>query len=106
MFGDTLVGIILAVIVWAVTTRLTQGYAQPSIFVWRRDRLARSIWYTVVAAAITLLPILAIEFDLLNGAPSYEFDLMPLLVLGVVWVAMMRSAAITSIEKPRAPVDW
>jgi hypothetical protein len=63
-------------------------------------------WIYLLAAVIIILPVLAIGYDLLNGAPLYEYDLVPLLILGIVWVAMLRAAAITrsEIEETRAPL--
>jgi len=106
--GDLIVGIVLAAIVYGLTKSFTKGYTRPSLFAWRPDRLTRSIGFTLLAVIIILLPMLAIGWDFYNGAPPYEYVLIPLLILGIVWAAMLRAAAITQSgsEEPRAPIDW
>jgi hypothetical protein len=103
LFGDLIVGVLLAIGVYRLTQRLMQHYARPGLFVWRGDR--KSVLITLLAVVVGVLPGLTVAYDYLHSAPSYEWVMLPLVILGAVWVAMMRALAITRDERQETVPD-
>lgn len=105
MFSGILLAIYLSPVVLGLTWAVTRTPNRPSLFAWRRDRPIRSWVWTIVAAVFITLPVLAIVGDLSRAPPWYEYELLPLLALGIAWVLVVRAAAVAAPSRGQGAVQ-
>ena len=101
IFGGPVMGVLLGFGIVSLMKSLSKGTTRLDWLSWRHDRMWRSAVWTVLWAGVTAAIVAVLISDFLGAPPAYEFQILPFYLLGMLWLAVVRTLVVS--KGPVAP---